>query len=90
MITKFKLFEKLEIDDNTIRVECEERGWYIDFYFDKIGRKLIYVDNKWNIKIPDWYGFVINKDTIRFWADKYDSRSKTFYLLANTTQKYNI
>ena len=97
MITKFKLFEffdfeennKPEIDENTIRVDGE-RGWYIDFYFDKNGRKLIYIDNKWDIKVPDWYGFVINKDYIRFWADKYDARSRTFYILKNDIQKYNL
>ena len=89
MITKFRLFEKLEIDEKTIRVENPEREWYIDFYFDEKDR-LIWVDNKWHIKVPDWYGFVINKDTIRFWADRYDARSKIFYLLKNTTQKYNL
>ena len=54
MITNFKLFEKVkpEIDEKTIRVENKEREWYIDFYFDDKGR-LDYVDNKWNIKIPD-------------------------------------
>jgi hypothetical protein len=89
MITKFRIFEKFDIDEKTIRVEGEDRGWYIDFYFDDNDR-LIGVDNKWHIKIPDWYGLSINIIGIKSWALKYDMRCKTFYILKNTTNKYNI
>jgi len=88
-IKTYKIFEKLEIDEKTIRVENTEREWYIDFYFDDENR-LIGADNKWNIKIPDWWGLPTNIITIKSWADKYDARSKTFYILKNAEQKYNI
>ena len=63
MITNFKIFENIkpEIDENTIRVDGKERGWYIDFYFDNsyFARRVIFIDNKWHIEVPEWYGFAI-------------------------------
>ena len=55
-----KRFEnnKPEIDEKTIRIENKDRGWYIDLYFDDKGR-LDYVDNKWDDRMPYWYGFSI-------------------------------
>ena len=86
-----KKFEnnKPEVDENTIRVSGE-RGWYIDFYFDEAGRRLIYIDNRWHIEVPDWYGFVINLQTIKFWAQKYDDKSETYYLLDHDAKKFNL
>lgn len=97
MITNFKIFESIlqkpEIDENTIRIEGE-RGWYIDFYFEEsdIGDKLIYIDNKWHIKIPEWYGFSFSDPIvpIRIWAKKYDPKCEVYYILRNATNKYNL
>jgi hypothetical protein len=89
MITKFKIFEKLEIDEKTIRVENTERGWYIDFYFDEQNR-LIGADNKWDVKFPDWWGLPTDITIIRIWARRDDKRNEVFYILKNAEQKYNI
>jgi len=95
MITNFKLFEKVkpEIDEKTIRVENKEREWYIDFYFDDKGR-LDYVDNKWNIKIPDWYGLETNILTIAAWVKRYDPninvRQQVYYIISKEAEKYNL
>ena len=93
MITKFKLFEKSEIDEKTIRVDGGERGWYIDFYFDDENR-LIGADNKWNVKFPDWWGLKPTIIEIAVWAKKYDPKiivgKQVYYILKNAEQKYNI
>ena len=85
MITKFKIFEavKPEIDEKTIRVNGGERGWYIDFYYDDKNR-LCYIDNKWDIKIPDWFGFELSILQIASWAKRYDPR------ISVAQQVYNI
>jgi hypothetical protein len=92
MITKFKIFENIkpEIDENTIRMEIKERECYIDFYFDNKGN-IVYIDNKWHIRIPEW-GRLKNNAliTIKNWAKKYDPRSDTYYILKNDTNKYNL
>ena len=98
MIIKFKIFEtilqKPEIDENTIRIYSKEREWYIDFYFreNDAGFKLIYIDNKWHINIPDWYwaNFLNPIVSIRIWAKKYDPKCEVFYLLKKDTDKYNL
>ena len=91
-----KLFEnrkKPEIDEKTIRVENKDREWYIDFYFDEKGR-LDYVDNKWDVKIPDWYGSSISIITIGVWAKRYDKRinvgTDVYYIIKNEAEKYNL
>jgi len=92
MIKKFKLFEstiKPQINEKTIRVENKERESYIDFYFDDDG-VLIYIDNKWHFKIPNWVGLEVPVTGIRYWAHKEDKRFKVFYLLGEITNKYNI
>lgn len=94
MITKFKIFEvkKPEIDELTIRVQGE-RGWYIDFYFQysDAGDKLIYVDNKWDISIPDWYyqSFSNPIVVIRTWAKRYD-KNEVYHILQKNIDKYNL
>ena len=93
MITSFRLFEKLEIDEKTIRVDGGERGWYIDFYFDDDGR-LIGVDNKWDIKIPDWWGLKPSIIEIAVWVKKYDRNievgKQVYYILKKAAQKFNL
>ena len=91
MITKFKLFEKVnpEIDEKTIRVENKEREWYIDFYFDDKGR-LDYIDNKWDVRIPDWYYSNVSFMEIKIWAKKYDPKCDVFYVIKEETDKYNL
>lgn len=94
MITKFKLFEKVkpEIDEKTIRVENKEREWYIDFYFDD-KNQITYIDNKWNVRIPDWGGFSNNNLAviiIRTWAKKDDSRSDVYNIIKKEADKYNL
>lgn len=91
MITNFKIFEKVkpEIDEKTIRVENKEREWYIDFYFDEEGR-LDYVDNKWDVRVPNWYGFSPNLFIIRTWAKKYDPKCDVYNIYDNDTKKYNL
>ena len=100
MITKFKIFEKLEIDEKTIRVDGGERGWYIDFYFDVNSKghghshKLIGVDNKWHINIPDWIGLDVNILNIASWTKKYDPKinvsSQVYHIIKHDAQKYNL
>lgn len=96
MITEFKIFENIQkpkIDENTIRV-TGERGWYIDFYFEKVkdGKKFIYIDNKWDIKIPDWYQLTVYEplNIIKNWAKKYDPNCEVYYILKHDTNKYNL
>ena len=96
MITKFKIFEvvkKPEIDELTIRVEGE-RGWYIDFYFEygETGDLLIYVDNKWDISIPDWYYQRFSNPivVIRTWAKRYDKKCEVYHILQKEVDKYNL
>lgn len=81
--------KKPEIDEKTIRVEDKNKNWYIDFYFDEKDR-LDYVDNKWNIRVPDWYGLSANFITIKIWAKKYDPNCNIFYIIQNTGDKYNL
>jgi len=92
MIIKFKLFEEREKNNKTIRVDGGERGWYIDFYFDN--SKLIGVDNKWDIKIPDWIGFNPNILEIASWVKKYDPniivKKQVYYILDHDAEKYNL
>lgn len=99
MIIKFEKFsspiyysgnkEKPEVDEKTIRVENPDRDWYIDFYFDDQDR-LDYVDNKWDIRIPEWYGLKVNLIAIRQWADKYNPNNLVYRIIENDAKKYNI
>ena len=91
MITKFKIFEKAkpEIDEKTIRIENKDRGWYIDLYFDDKDR-LDYVDNKWDIRMPNWYGFSMPLVAIRIWAKKYDERCEVYNIFQHNIGKYNL
>lgn len=81
--------EKPEVDEKTIRVENPDRDWYIDFYFDDQDR-LDYVDNKWNIRIPDWYGLKVDIITIRLWADKYNPSNLVYRIIDRDAKKYNL
>lgn len=39
---------------------------YIKITFDNNG-KVDYIENKWDIKIPEWYGFDINEIEVNNW-----------------------
>ena len=83
---------KPEVDENTIRVEKPSRGWYIDFYFDEKGR-LIYIDNKWDINMPDWYQFYVNLKTIKSWVDYFFREEEgviIYKILERDAEKYNL
>jgi len=97
MITSFKIFENKfpDIDENTIRAEIEERGCYVDFYFDE--NVLVAIDNNCKFYFP----FKLNSDmgenkfnTIRLWAYNHHTYSHTrfnvYYLLDKEAKKYNI
>jgi hypothetical protein len=81
--------EKPKIDEKTIRAENPDRDWYVDFYFDEQNR-LDYVDNKWNISVPDWYGLKVNIIDIRQWADKYNPNNLVYHIIENDAKKYNL
>ena len=80
---------KPEVDENTIRVESVDRGWYIDFYFDEKG-KLIYTDNRWDIRMPDWNQFYVSLKSIEAWADYYDKKAIVYKVLERDANKYNL
>lgn len=87
-IKHFEYSNKPEIDEKTIRVENKDREWYIDFYFDEKG-KLDYIDNKWHVSVPDWYGFPITLIEIKQWA-KMIQKCDAYYIIKNETDKYNL
>jgi len=83
-----------EVDEKTIRVECKDKGWYVDFYFDWVDR-LCAVDNPWNIRIPDWYGLKVGFTDIKYWARRTEDLHKGVFLdayrvLDREAQKYNL
>jgi hypothetical protein len=39
---------------------------YIKIYFDEKGR-VDKIENKWDVKLPEWYGFIINEITVNDW-----------------------
>lgn len=39
---------------------------YIKIYFDEKGR-VDKIENKWDVKVPEWYGFSINEIEINNW-----------------------
>jgi len=91
-IKTYEAVAKPEVDENTIRVEKPSRGWYIDFYFDEKYR-LIYIDNKWHIKMPDWYQFYVNLKTIKSWVDFYfrgEEGVLVYKILEKEAEKYNL
>jgi len=40
--------------------------FFINIYFDDKGR-VDKIENKWDVKLPEWYGFNINKGTVNDW-----------------------
>ena len=99
MITNFKIFESInkekpKVDEKTIRVEGGDGDWYVDFYFDDEDR-LDYIDNKWDIKIPEWYGFKVSIIDIKKWAGKILSPStlkscNVYRIIEKDANKYNL
>lgn len=43
--------------------------FYIKIHFDKEGR-VDKIENKWDVKIPDWYGFNINEIEVNNWLSR--------------------
>ena len=83
----FENKDKPEIDEKTIRVEGS--AWYVDIYFDSIDR-VDYVDNPWNINIPDWYGLKVSSILVKgTFLDK-GYRCKVYNILDHMTKKYNL
>lgn len=39
---------------------------YIKIYFDEKGR-VDKIENRWDVKLPEWYGFIINEITVNDW-----------------------
>jgi hypothetical protein len=85
----YENINKPDIDEKTIRVEDPDKGWYIDFYFNK-DDELIYVDNKWDINLPDWRYYAVNINSIRYWAEYYDKNAIVYKILEKETDKYNL
>lgn len=102
MIKKFKLFEKfsspiyynhkdksVNVDEKTIRVDGPNDRFYVIFYFDEQGR-LDYIDNKWDIMIPEWYGFSVNIIEIKSYFSKRYGFCDVYYVIKREAEKYNL
>jgi hypothetical protein len=82
-----------QVDEKTVRVECKERDWYVDFYFDSEDR-LAAVDNPWDVYgAPDYIGMKIPFSSIKKWANTRTNGNMnvdTYYILDREAQKYNL
>ena len=78
-----------EIDENTIKVEGKNGIWYVMFYFDNKHR-LDYIDNKWNVSIPEWYGFDVSFIEIENFFTKRYPKCKVYKVLEKESEKYNL
>jgi hypothetical protein len=61
-VKKFKDFTKEPI---TIKSNKNDL-FFIKIYFDDKGR-VDKIENKWDVKLPEWYGYVINEIEINNW-----------------------
>src|ERR1035437_8934445 len=101
MITNFKIFEKFSspiyykhknksvtVDEKTIRVDGSNDRFYVIFYFDEQGR-LDYIDNKWDIKLPEWYGFDVSIIEITSYFHKF-AGCDVYNIIQRDAEKYNL
>lgn len=78
-----------EIDEKTIKVEGKNGVWYVMLYFDEQNR-LDYVDNKWSVSLPEWYGFEVSFYEIKNFFTKRYPGCKVYRVIEKETDKYNL
>ncbi|MCK9319393.1 hypothetical protein [Methanoculleus sp.] len=67
-VKNFKQFvnEQVEIKQPITIKSTKNDLFYIKIHFDKSGR-VDKIENKWDVKVPEWYGFPINDIEINNW-----------------------
>ena len=60
------LNEQVEIKQPITIKSKKNELMYIKIYFDEKGR-VDKIENKWDVKLPEWYGFIINEITVNDW-----------------------
>ncbi|MFW6242979.1 MAG: hypothetical protein ACOC2W_02375 [bacterium] len=86
MIKRFEDFLNENKDNNppiTIRQKDNE-PFFIRIHFDDKG-KVDKIENKWDIKIPDWRGLVVNEIEIKNWI----SKRPDFYIEEDVNEALN-
>jgi hypothetical protein len=60
------LNEEVEIKQPIVIKSKKNELMYIKIYFDEKGR-VDKIENKWDVKLPEWYGFPINDIEVNNW-----------------------
>jgi hypothetical protein len=68
--------ENLTIQEPIVIKSKKNDLFFIKIHFDDKGR-VDKIENKWNVKIPDWYGLNVNEIEIKNWIDK---KEPDFYI----------